>query len=191
MEIRSILLIVFVYIVQSNNLYSQRFQVTPDGMRDYDKIKNNYIIFNLKNRSAKIIYENTLRYVNKTYSDPPSMIKGNYRNEFISYKNVHKDFMTFTYNTRKVPICIEYLIKIDIKKDRIKFEITDVIMYEQDIRERYYVFFKQKTFANIFYIYNRRGGLMRPQEKQIIENYFNGQINTILHYINEYDKLSW
>ena len=66
----------------------QKLTVTANGLRDENNIDKMYLVIDVEGRSAKQLYDNTYKYIIKTYKNPDNVIKGKIEGEYLKY-NTH------------------------------------------------------------------------------------------------------
>ena len=62
--------ILFILILITSVVYAQEFTVTPNGLRDNANLEQSYVVINTPGKTAEQNYNNTIKYINKTYKSP-------------------------------------------------------------------------------------------------------------------------
>ncbi len=181
-------IIVFLLIVMNTICYAQKIIVTTSGIKDLDNAEKTYVVINADGKTAKELYENALKYVNKTYKSPDDVIKGKTEYEYLKIITHVENFLIVNNSGAKISIDADYTYELSFKDGKVKFEIINLIMSAKN--GGYKVLFTGGLFDG-YPIYNKKGDLKRPETKSDIENYFNSQILKISDFLqgkNEEDK---
>jgi hypothetical protein len=165
--------------------YSQKFSVTPEGLKDSLNIDKSYIVINIEGKTAKDLYESIIKYINVTYKNPKEVLKGNVENEFISFETYVANFPLTKNGYAKMNIGTKYTTTLGFKDGKIKYEISDIKMKAVD--SQYEVLFSGGAFSG-YPIYNKSGELKRKETKEDIEKYFNNNIKNIFDYVSGKSK---
>jgi hypothetical protein len=173
-------LILLSLVLISTLTYSQKIVVTPNGLRNANDNEKTYVVINAEGKSAKQLYDNVLKYINKNYKSPDDVIKGKTDGEYLKFITHVSNFLVVNNSGAKIPIDADYTIELNFKDDKIKFEIIALDMYAQT--GGYKVLFTGGAFEG-YPIYNKKGDLKRPDTKAEIETYFNSQINSIAEFL--------
>jgi len=48
--------------------YGQTFVLTPNGLRDSLNLENNYVVVNIEGKTAKQLYDNSMKYISKNFN---------------------------------------------------------------------------------------------------------------------------
>ena len=165
--------------------YSQKFIVTPEGIKDSLNIDKSYVVINVEGKTAKGLYEGVINYINVTYKNPKDILKGNVENEFISFETFVANFPLTKNGYAKMDIGTKYTTTLTFKDGKIKCEISDIKM--KAIDSQYEVLFSGGAFSG-YPIYNKSGELKREETKKDIEKYFNNVIKNISDYLSGKNK---
>ena len=57
------------------NGFSQAFKVTPNGFIDSEDKDNKYIVIDMPSKTAKELYDESFKFIQKTYKNPDEAIK--------------------------------------------------------------------------------------------------------------------
>ena len=175
--------ILFILILITSVVYAQEFTVTPNGLRDNANLEQSYVVINTPGKTAEQNYNNTIKYINKTYKSPKDVMKGDVKGEYISFDTHVSNFLVVKNSGVKVVIDANYSIELSFKGDRVKLEVINIDMYNPEVNSK--VLFSGSIWAG-FPIYKQKDStLIRPETKTDIEAYFNNKINTIKGYLNE------
>ncbi|MGS0747300.1 DUF4468 domain-containing protein [Halpernia sp. GG3] len=94
-------------------------KITKDGLT------NAIQVINLDGLSAKEIYSRVNKYIQKNYTNPDKVSKGNIENEFISFNGIYaKNSILWKVALTKYYFDLEYYFDIDIKDNKFRLSIT-------------------------------------------------------------------
>lgn len=182
-------LILFALIAFSSITYGQKLNVTPNGLRDANDNEKSFVVVNAEGKTAKQLYDNALKFINKNYKSPDDVIKGKTDGEYLKFITHVSNFLIVNNSGAKITIDADYTIELNFKDGKAKFEIIALDMYAQN--GGYKVLFTGGVFDG-YPIYNKKGDLKRPDIKTEIETYFNGQINSLSEFLlGKSDKDNW
>lgn len=175
-------LVLLSMVLISTLTYSQKIVVTPNGLRDANDNEKTYVVINAEGKSAKQLYDNAVKYINKNYKSPDDVIKGKTDGEYLKFITHTSNFLVVNNSGAKISIDCDYTIELNFKDGKIKLEIIALDMYAQT--GGYKVLFTGGAFDG-YPIYNKKGDLKRPDTKAEIEAYFNSQIIAITEFLQE------
>lgn len=182
-------IILLSLIATSTWTYGQKLNVTPNGLRDSNNNEKTFVVINADGKTAKQLYDNALKYVNKNYKSPDDVIKGKTYGEYLKFITHVSNFLVINNSGAKIPIDADYTIELNFKDGKAKFEIIALDMYASS--GGYKVIFIGGAFEG-YPIYNKKGDLKRPDTKAEIETYFNSQLNSIAEFIQgKSDEDNW
>jgi hypothetical protein len=173
-------LILLTLIFTSVNMFGQTLNVTPDGLKDTNDSQKTFVVINCEGKTAKELYENSLKYINKNYKSPEDVIKGKTENEYLKFITHSPNFLIVKNSGAKIIIDANYTIELYFKDGKVKFEIIELDMHAPN--GGYKVVFTGGPFDG-YPIYNKKGELKRPETKTEIETFFNAQINLIAEFL--------
>lgn len=173
--------ILLTFIMISTLSFGQRLNVTMNGLRDSNDNGKSFVVINAEGKTAKQLYDNAIRYVNKTYKNPENVIKGKTEGEFLKFITHVSNFLIVNNAGAKISIDGDYTIELNFKDGKVKFEVVSLDMYSRT--GGYRVLFAGGAFDG-YPIYNKKGELKRPDTKSEIEIYFNSQIFVIAEFLN-------
>lgn len=166
-------IILIIVGLLSSISYSQKFTVTPNGLKDEINIDKTFVVISIEDKTAKELYENAIKYINRTYKNPDEVIKGKTESEYLKFITHVPSFLTVKNGGVKMQIEANYTTEINFKDGKIKMEIIALDMFGTN--GGYKVLFTGGAFDG-YPIYNKKGDLKRPETKTDIETYFNLQI---------------
>lgn len=161
---------------------AQKINVTANGLRDLNDNEKTYLIINAEDKTAKQLYDNAIKYVNKNYKNPEYVIKGKFENEYLKFVTHADNFIAINNAGVKIDFSVDYTIELSFKDNKFKAEIIELDMYVRDNRNLK-LFFTGGILD--WYIFNKKGELKRAGAKTDIENYFNSQLSDISNFLLE------
>jgi hypothetical protein len=172
-------LLLFILLAFSTFTYGQKLNVTPNGLRDVNDIEKAFVVINADGKTAKQLYDNALKYINKNYKSPDDVIKGKTDGEYLKFITHVPNFLIVLNTGAKVLIDADYTVELSFKDGKVKYEVIYLNMYNS---AGYKVLFTGGIMEG-FPIYNKKGELKRPDTKTELETYFNSQINSITEFL--------
>ena len=169
-------LILIFFIAISSFSFGQKFSVTPNGLRDEKSIDKSYLVIDAEGKNARLLYDNALKYITKTYKNPDYVIKGKIEGEYLKFVTHVSNFIIVNNSGAKILIDADYTIELSFKDGKVKFEVIELDMHAQGAV--YKVLFTGGAFDG-YPIYNKKGELKRPETKTDLETYFNSQVSLI------------
>jgi len=169
----SSLLFLIVFVL---NGFTQSLSVTPDGLKNRDDVSKSFVVINVEGLNSQALYDNALKYINKTYKNPDKVIKGNIKGEYLSFVTHVSDFLVYNNSGAKIPISANYRTELHFKDNKVKFEIIELEMPGPS--PSYEVIFSGGAMQG-YIIYNKKGVLKKEETKNNIETYFNSYIEDL------------
>lgn len=165
-------LLFFLMIGICTLTYGQKLSVTPDGLKDADDPEKTFLVINVEGKTAQQLYDNALKYINKTYKDPEQVIKGKTEGEYLKFITHVPEFLFVKNSGMKVFFASNYTTELSFKDGKVKYEILNLEMYNpNNMIPLYFV-----GGGLDWFIYNKKGDLKREEAKTQIEDYFKGEI---------------
>jgi len=178
-------LILLPLICMCLSSYGQKISVTPNGLRDSNDVEKTFVVIPSEGKTAKDLFENAVKYINKVYKNPEFVIKAKIDGEYLKFDTHVSNFLVVNNSGVKIHIDANYTTELSFKDGKVKYEIIDLDMYSQN--GGYKVLFTGGAFDG-YPIYNKKGDLKRQETKNEIEIYFNAQILSISNAIQGNDK---
>lgn len=175
--------ILFLLIFFCSFGYGQKLIVTSDGLKNADEPERTFVVINVEGKNSKQLYENALRFVNKTYENPDKVIKAQMANEYLKISTHVTDFLIIKNSFAKVAISGDYTIELTFKDNKVKFDVVSINMYDRS--RKYNLLFKGEGALSGYYIYNKKDELKKPEAKIDLENFFNTQISNLSEYLKK------
>lgn len=170
----------------SFHINAQNWKVKPEGLKNSIDSTKTYVVLPIENKTAKILYEESLKYINKNYKNPKEVIKGNIENEYLKFVTYEPKFTELKVGYNKIPWNIKYTTELNFKDGKVKYEITEIEIKNED---NYPLGFQGSGIS--FYIYKKNGELKMQDAKTNIEEYFNNKTKSLLEFLqgkNSEDK---
>jgi hypothetical protein len=160
---------------------SQEYEVTPDGLKDKLNIENDFLVIEAPDKTAEMLYQNALKYVNENYKNPEDVIKGKTENEYLRYETYVKQFAKVNNSGVKLDVSMKYTTELRFRDEKVRFEIIALsIVADNGGRS---VEFSGSVWRG-YPIYNQKNGELRlPETKSDIENYFNNRVAIITNFL--------
>ena len=181
-------LIVFIFFSISLNLFSQKFNVTPDGLRSNSDLEKKYLVIECKGKSSTQLYDDMIKYINKEYKNPDKVIKGKSEGEYLKFDTYNPNMFTYNNSGVKVPISANYTTELSFKDGKVKFEIISLLMKSNKYNMS--VLFSGGMLAG-YIIYKKNGKLFKEAAKNDIESYFNSYVSSLSSYLNGGGNDDW
>lgn len=174
-------LFLFAFMLLNYAGFSQEYEVTPNGLRDKYNLENTFLAIGIPDKSAAVLYQNALKYINENYKNPDEVIKGKTENEFLRFETYVPQFTKVNNGGAKLDVSMKYTIEIRFKDDKVRFEITELsITADNGGRSVEFIGSIWKGYP----IYNQKNGELRLSEtKAEIENYFNTKVTDITNFL--------
>lgn len=166
--------------------YGQTFVLTPNGLRDSLDTEKSYVVINVEGKTAKQLYDNAIKYINKNYKNPDEVIKGKTDSEYLKYDTHASDFISFKNSFLTAKFDVDYTTELSFKDGKVKFGIINLDMNKrtQNGVNRLLLIGNMMSLG----IYNKKGDLKRGDAKIQIENFFNTQVSQLSIDLNENNK---
>jgi len=159
--------------------YGQKLIVTPNGLRDSNDIEKAFVVLSADGKTAKQLYDNAIKYINKNYKSPDDVIKGKIEGEYLKFITHVSNFLVDLNHGAKILFDADFTIELNFKDGKVKFEIISLDMYNS---AGYKILFTGGVMEG-FPIYNKKGELKRSETKIEIETYFNSLINSLTEFL--------
>lgn len=156
--------------------YGQNLVVTPAGLKDASDNEKSFVVLTVEGLTAKQLFDNAIKYVNKNYKNPDDVIKGKTDGEYLKFDTYVPELLFIKNGGVKVFFAAKYTTEMSFKDGKVKYEIIELNMYNPD--NNMPLTYTGGTFD--WSIYNKKGVLKREETKKDIETYFNSEINKIL-----------
>jgi hypothetical protein len=171
--------IIFITLIALNfQVNAQNYKVKPEGLRDAIDSTKTYVVLPIENKSAKALYEETLKYINKNYKNAEEVIKGKIENEYLKFVTYEPKFTELKVGYNKIPWNIKYTVELNFKDGKVKYEVIEIeIKNESD----YTLSFQGSGMS--FYIYKKNRELKMPDAKTNIEEYFNNKTKSLSEFL--------
>lgn len=172
----------FVAVVFSLQSFAQKYVVTQYGLRSSSDSLKTYLVLDIKGKSAIRLYNNAYKYINESYKNPESTIKGQIQGEYLKFETFAPDFIHYNNSGVKIPIQANYTTELSFKDEKVKYEISSLDMIA--INGSFRVLFSGGLFEG-YIVYKKNGKLFKADAKVDIEDYFQLGLNNLIEFLEE------
>jgi hypothetical protein len=162
----------------SSVTFAQKLKVTPNGLRDSEDSEKSFVVIPAEGKTAKQLYDDAVKYINKNYKSAEDVIKGKTEGEYLKFVTYAPKFILVKNSFDKVPFNAKYTIELNFKDGKVKYEIIELEMYND---AKYNLSFTGSGLS--FFIYNKKGELKKEDAKNSIEEYFNGNLSSLTNFL--------
>jgi len=185
---RAMLYAVVFFSAKVAHTQDEYFVVTPKGIRNGTDTSRSYIILPIDS-SATYLYSTSVKYIQETFKNPDQVIKARIENEYLRYEAYEKNIMQFQIKKQTYPINASYTVEMRFKDGKLMIGLLDVKLVASNDVPVYWV----KTGNTMRgwsrqHIYDTDGSIEHMNEKNGIEDYFNGEVKKIKDYLLTKEK---
>lgn len=164
------------------------FIVTPKGIRNGVDTSIPYIVLSIDSTSG-YLYTTAVKYIQETFKNPDHVIKARVENEYLRYGVYEKNIFQFQIKKQTFPINASYSVELKFKDGKLRIEFLDIRLAASNDVPVYWV----KTGSAMRgwsrqHIFDTDGSIEHINEKNSIEEYFNGEVKKIKDYILKKEK---
>lgn len=159
----------FLFLFVSLSVCGQKMVLTPGGLRSEDGQKT-FVVLSVEGKTAKELYNNAVKYIQRAYKNPDEVLKGSIENEFIKFDS-HAD-KAFVFRKRTV-FDMNWTTALEFKDGKVKLEFISITPRPDNVVTPVEVILDPVVF------WNKKGELKDVDEKQKYEEFFNAQISAI------------
>ncbi len=179
--------IFLLFMIVSNLSFGQLLIVTPSGLKDANDTDKPFVVIQVKEKSAKQLYDESINFINKYYKSANDVIKGKIEGEYLKFITYAPSFTTMKNVLARPSLDAKYTTELSFKDGKIKYEIIELeILVEGGLPLHF-----EGSGISSFYIYNTKGKVVREDAKSGIERYFNGQISILSMYLQNSGGEEW
>lgn len=160
--------------------FAQKFEASPNGLRDSSNIENSYLILNFEGKTAKELYDKSVEYVIKSYKNPDEVLKGKIESEYLRYDTYMPNILYIRNMGLKQYFNATFSVVLNFKDGKIKYEITDLDM--RHFKNNMQLYFEGDGIS--WYIF-KNNKLEREGAKKDVEVFFNALLKAYLIYMND------
>jgi hypothetical protein len=161
--------------------YSQRWVVTPEGLRNGEDTSKKYVTIEAGTLSAKTLYDVALKYIAANYPHPDEAIRNKWDSVDLMFDTYVPDFLIYNNTGALLGIEAFYTTELRFEKGSVRYEIINLDM--KGAASNYKLLFKGNWLKS-YIVYKKNGKLFKPQTKRDIENYFNEELSKIASFIS-------
>lgn len=168
-----------LFLIVSNLSFGQLLIVTPSGLKDVNDNDKSFVVIQIKDKSAKQLYDESINFINKFYKSADDVIKGKIEGEYLKFVTYAPSFATMKNVIARPSLDAKFTTELSFKDGKIKYEIIELEILVEGGMPLHFV----GSGISSFYIYNTKGKLVREDAKTGIERYFNGRILDLSMYL--------
>lgn len=181
-------LILLSLILLNLTSYGQKLILTPYGLRDSINIEKTYIVITVESKTAKQLYDNAIKYINKTYKSPEDVIKSNIDGEYLKFTTHEPQIYFFKFLGKIIPYSANFTTELSFKDGKVKYEILNLEIQNKTEYGIETIPLIRTTGGGLF---NKNGTSTTKsmgKAKTDIQNYFNTQISNLYDGLIEKSK---
>lgn len=173
-------LVLLVSMIKSIEKDSKKLYLTPDGFKDF-------VVIDCKGQSAKDLYLNSIKYINRMYKNPNKVIKAQIDNEYLKFET-YVEKISKVESVMSLNISCLYTVELSFKDNKFKYQIISMEMkINQNNPSPYYLVGSPMMGLPV---YNKKLELIRPEVKEDFENYFNDEVINIRNFLTSANNLN-
>ncbi|MDQ1160893.1 hypothetical protein QE422_001261 [Chryseobacterium sp. SORGH_AS 447] len=176
---KKVILTAFLFFSIYSYSQSTEFVLNKDGFTDY-------LVIDAPQKSASMLYEKTIEWINKTYNNPREVIKANIKDDYVRLEGIKSDL--YCYSPLGLPVCfdVRYQIEVSFKDNKYKFDIAQL---EEYVKPSQYTsggwrgLMTDNSTSGFF----KKDGSIKGGYKNYLQNipdYFNNLQKSLSDYIN-------
>lgn len=175
------IIISFLFILITTNCISQhkeKFEFTKSGFTEF-------IVTKVENKSKEELYKKTVEWINTTYKNPTSVIKGQIKNEYIRIEGASNSLICINVLGGKNYKNAKYQIEFSFKDGRYKLEVIEIKAYWESTQ--YTTGGWQNIELKDMKGYYKKKGKIRSSFKHypiLIPDYFNALNVSLKNFMN-------
>ena len=166
--------------------FGQGFVVTPEGLRDSADATRGFVVITVEGATAKQLYDNTLKYIMKTYTNPDIVIKAKVDGDYIRLTTYSDNMAPIKNGWSTLTVKGDMTTELTFKEGKVKYEVTALDM--GIISGPQGVLFQGGLSMKNHIIYNKAGKLQLPETKKGLEEFFNSDIRNLSAVLKPTDK---
>lgn len=160
--------------------FSQSFVVTPNGLRNSDNEKLDYLEINFKGSNAEDLMKASYIYITQIMPNLIENPRFSMANKYIKYRIFEPSFIGYNHSGAKRQIQAYYDVELQIEDEKATCRILNLDMPAE--KSKYNLIFMGDKWKNSV-IYTQDGDLFKVKEKGYIENYFNSKLKEYIVYV--------
>jgi uncharacterized protein YdgA (DUF945 family) len=176
---RKTLLLIAVFV--STFGFGQKYVLTTDGLKDSENTDRTFLVVKFPGKTAKELYDRMLKYGEKNFKAPVTVIKDQVENESVILKTNLESFISIKYMGANTFYNVKFTTEISFKEGRIKYEVKDFEAGNARLKIPYVATKESQWYG----FYDQNKVLKMDAEKQKIEDYFDTQIKSMIEFLNK------
>ena len=166
--------------------FGQGFIVTPEGLRDSVDSTRGFVVIAVEGATAKQLYDNALKYIMKTYTNPDIVIKAKVDGDYIRLTTYSDNMAPIKNGWSTLIVKGDMTTELTFKEGKVKYEVTALDMGIVSGPQN--VIFQGGLSMKNHIIYNKAGKLQLPETKKGLEEFFNSDIRNLSAVLKPTDK---
>lgn len=170
--------------------YAQSLVVTPLGLRDANDNEKTFVVINAEGKTAKELYYDAIKYINRNYKSPNDVIKGKIEGEYLRFISHASSIISVKFYPKKFPkqrairYPLDCTVELNFKDGKVKYEITNWKADADGLFELQLIENQGLLMVINPGIYSKKGEVVNDIAKYQIETYFNSQIKALSEELN-------
>lgn len=186
-------LLIFGALIIAFATNAQKVTVTTTGIKSESDVTKDYVVIDAPNKTAADLYNNILKYIQKTYKNPDAVLKGKVENDYFRFETYKPSAVLAKAGMSKAVFSVKFVTQIDFKDGKAKVTFNNIeYIGPSESAIPLHLHYQGGAFDG-YVIYNKKGEVKDQSAKTQIEDYFNGQILELSNALNGVDasKEGW
>ena len=157
---------------------AQYFTLTAEGWKSAEDITSDFIVIPMDGTKAEL-FQKAKTAVTATYKSAKDVMSFNEPD--IITVNGYTDCIFIKRMGMRFDFGMRYTMQILFKDGKIRFNVPDA--YEAEYKGKSYISLRPGStgfMGNTEYVFDKKGKLKKKDQKQQVEDYFNGLVQTII-----------
>lgn len=169
---------ILLFLFACTATFAQEFNVTRGGLTAKGDNSQYYILESFEGIPADSLYANAKRYVQKNYGTLGNSIKTDDANKSVSFTTANVAMKTIKKGSADVTYLSNYTGNIEVKDGKAKIAYTSVDVFANGADNT------KQNFPFTSY-WNKKGKLVQPEIKKVVEDHFNASTRLIVAALKE------
>lgn len=172
--------LLILFVLSPLLTFSQSFVVTPDGLRNTDNEKLDYVEISFNGSNAEDLMKASYIYITQIMQNLIQNPRFSMSDKYIKYRIFEPYFIGYNHKGAKRQIQAYYDVELLIKDEKVICRILNLDMPAK--KSKYNLVFLGNEWKNSV-IYTENGDLFKAKEKDYIESYFNSRLKDYKVYV--------
>jgi len=168
--------------------YGQKLILTPNGLRDSINTEKTYVVITIEGKTAKQLYDNAIKYINKAYKNPEDVIKGKTDGEYLKFITHEPQIFSFKFLGKIMPSSANFTTELSFKDGKVKYEILNLEIQDKTEYGIETTPLIRTTGGGFFNKDGTSTTKFMAKAKIDVQNYFNTQISNLYDALIEKSK---